>query len=140
LRFEEKTTEWTGGSSAIRHGMALADLDNDGDLDLVANTLNSPAEIWINNAVGKRIAVELKGQAPNTDAIGAKVILYGGAVAQQSEEVAAGGHYLSSSQRRIVFAAGEQPMRVEVLWRNGGRSTVPGVRAGSVYVVTEAAR
>ncbi|HEY6225763.1 MAG TPA: CRTAC1 family protein [Verrucomicrobiae bacterium] len=139
LRFEDKSHEWAGGSAAIRHGMVLADLDNDGDLDLVVNTLNSPAEIWINNATGKRVAVELKGRAPNTDAIGAKVTLYGEPLAQQSEEVAAGGHYLSSSQRRIVFAATDQPMHLEVIWRGGARSTLSGLRAGGVYVVTETA-
>ena len=137
LKFEEKTGEWGGGNAAIRHGMVLADLDNDGDMDLVVNTLNSPAEIWINNASGKRVAVELKGRAPNTDAIGARVSLYGGATPQQIEEITAGGHYLSSSQRRIVFAASDQAMRLEVLWRGGSRSTVPGARAGYLYVVTE---
>jgi hypothetical protein len=137
LRFEEKTKDWAGGSSAIRHGMALADLDNDGDLDLVVNTLNSPAEIWTNNASGKRVAIELKGRPPNTDAIGARVILHGGTVPYQSEEVAAGGHYLSHSQRRIVFAAGDRLMRLEVLWRSGARSAVREVREGLAYFVTE---
>jgi hypothetical protein len=137
LTFEEKTREWGFKSAAIRQGIALADLDNDGDLDLIVHPINSPAEIWINNGIAKRVAVELIGRPPNTDAVGAKITLHNGAVPAQTEEVTAGGHYLSSSQRLTVFAASEQPMRLEVRWRDGVRSEISPVLANRRYVISE---
>jgi hypothetical protein len=139
LRFEETTHTWGLTNAAIRHGIALADLDNDGELDLVVNPLNSPAELWINQSSAPRLAVELRGRPPNTDAIGAKITLSNGAVPRQTHEIAGGGIYLSSSHRRAVFAAGvpNSQMRLEVAWRSGLRTVVNDVRPNFLYRIDE---
>ena len=69
--------------------------------------------------------MRLKGLAPNTQGIGAKIKLLDGAVPMQSQEVACGGIYLSGSDPGRVFAAGKsQSMTLEVTWRDGKQSVV----------------
>src|SRR5262249_41928101 len=70
LTFEDVGERWGFDSREISHGMALADLDNDGDLDVVINCLNGAPLIYRNDSSAPRIAVRLKGKAPNTFGIG----------------------------------------------------------------------
>jgi len=141
LTFEDSAALWGFDDKAVSHGMALADLDNDGDLDIAINNLNSEAGIYRNNATGGRVAVMLKGQRPNSHGIGAVVRLLGGATPVQHQEIQAAGRYLSSDQPMRVFATGttNRPMTLEVAWRSGRRSTVSDVVANRVYEIEEPA-
>src|SRR5204863_7908927 len=82
----------------------------------------------------------LKGIAPNTHGIGAKIWVYGGAVPVQSQEMICGGRYLSSDDAIRVFAAGHltNEMRIEVKWRSGRRSLITQVQANRIYEIDEA--
>ncbi|MBM3848077.1 MAG: CRTAC1 family protein, partial [Verrucomicrobia bacterium] len=141
LRFQETSREWGLGHTGIVHGMCLADLDNDGDLDVVGNALNGPAMVYQNQASASRVAVRLQGLAGNTRGIGARIRLLGGAVPLQAQEVVGGGRYLSSDDPIRVFAASTNrgKMRLEVDWRSGRRSVVEDVTADRLYLVAEAA-
>jgi len=131
--------EWGFDKTGTSHGMALGDLDNDGDLDLVVNNLNEVVGLYRNNAAADRIAVRLKGLPPNTHGIGARIRLVGGSITQ-SQEMICGGRYLSSDQAMRVFAAdldSSKPMRLEVKWRNGSQSTVTNIQANRIYEVDQ---
>jgi len=139
LKFEEVSQDWGFDDVGIAQGMALADFDNDGDLDLVVNCLNASAGVYRNETVAPRVAVRLKGKAPNTRGIGAKIKVTGGPVAQ-SQEIICGGRYLSSDEPMRVFAAGAMTKRlsIEVTWRNGTRSVVPEAKPNFIYEIDEA--
>ena len=139
LTFEDKTSQWGLTQKAIRRGVALVDLDDDGDLDLVVNPLNSEPELWINQESAPRIAVELRGKSPNTGGVGAKVTLRNGAVPVQTDEVTVGGKFLSSSQPRLVFAAGASTTNIslEIIWRSGKRTSITRVFPNRIYEAHE---
>jgi hypothetical protein len=103
-------------------GAAFADLDNDGDLDIVVNnvhdtpdlfTLDSPADAhWL--------ILKLVGTRSNRSAIGARVRLLT-AAGRQVQEVRGGGSYYSQNDQRIHFGLGESTRieRLEIRWPNG---------------------
>src|SRR5204863_2324347 len=99
------------------HAIALADLDGDGDLDLIVNNLGGAAGVYRNESSASRVAVRLKGLPPNTQGIGAKVKLLGATVPRQSQEVVSGGRYMAGSDPELVFAAGQavEGMTLEVV-------------------------
>ena len=138
LTFEEVSHTWGFDVVGVANGLALADLDGDGDLDVVINNLNGGAELLRNDAVAPRVAVRLRGSGGNSQGIGAKIKVTGGPVAQ-SQEVISGGRYLSGDDPMRVFAAGSvtNRLRIEVAWRSGKRSVVEGVEANRIYEVAE---
>ncbi len=139
LSFAEVGAQWGFNSSNITHGIAQADFDGDGDLDLVASCLNAPPLLYGNETSAARVAVRLKGRDPNAQGIGAKVKLLNGAVPSQQREVHAGGHYLSGADTLLVFGAGTSPaMSLEVTWRDGRRSVVNNVKPNRLYEIDEA--
>ena len=140
LTFEFMTDAWGIAPEAdVSHGAASADLDNDGDLDVVFNRFGSPAALFRNESIRPRIAVRLRGLAPNTQGIGAKVSLLGGAVPEQRDEITAGGLYNSGADPQLMFAAGDaDTMTIVVEWRSGKVSLLGGVLPNRVYELDEA--
>ncbi|MEP6990117.1 MAG: FG-GAP-like repeat-containing protein [bacterium] len=139
MTFEDVSDRWHFGlENDISHGMAAADLDGDGDLDVVINRLGAPALVLRNDASAPRVAVRLAGTAPNTMAVGARIRLLGGAIPLQQREVEVGGLYLSHSDYEASFAMGKADSASLVIdWRDGKRTTIPGVRPNRLYEVTE---
>ena len=80
LTFTNKTTHWGFDIPSFSNGAAYADLDNDGDLDLVINNVNMPSFIYKNNAEiqtkNNYIKIKLEGNKANKFAIGSIVKLY----------------------------------------------------------------
>ncbi|MBM3835931.1 MAG: hypothetical protein FJ403_22240 [Verrucomicrobia bacterium] len=139
--FELMGHRWGFDQMGVSYGMALGDLDNDGDLDVVVNNLNAVASVYRNEAVAGRIAVRLKGLPPNTEGIGARVRLAGGAVTQ-SQEMICGGRYMSGDQAVRVFAADAslgKPLSLEVRWRDGTHAAITNVQPNRVYEVLQTA-
>ena len=139
LTFTEVGQQWGFAlEDAISHGMAAADLDGDGALDVVVNRLGSPAAVFKNLASAPRVAVRLRGRSPNTAGAGSKIRLLGGPVPVQQKEVVLGGTYLSGSDPLYTFAAGPaQDLTIEVDWRRGGHSVVRGVKPNREYEISE---
>jgi hypothetical protein len=140
LTFEDKAHEWGFDHVGTSHGMCLADLDNDGDVEVIVNHLNDLAGVYRNQSAAPRVLVRLRGKAPNTHGIGAKIRLLGGPV-PQVQEMICGGRYLSSDDTVRMFAAGKATgaMTLEVTWRSGAMSRVSDVHPNRLYEIDETA-
>ncbi len=139
LHFEEAGARFGLKAEEASGGMIPVDLDNDGDLDVVISNTGAPAEIYRNDVTAPRIAVRLRGRAPNTAGVGAKVRLISKKLTQE-QEVIAGGRYASGGDPLLVFAAPADrgPFDLLVTWRDGRTTTVTDVAANQLCLIPEA--
>ena len=110
LQFDKKTDHWGFGKPGWSQGMAYADFDNDGDLDLVVNNMNDAADVYknqINDRKGNHyLAVTASGMPQNTQALNARVkIEYGDGQTQLGDLTPYRG-YMSSCQNIAHFGLG----------------------------------
>ncbi|MDP7009911.1 MAG: FG-GAP-like repeat-containing protein [Verrucomicrobiota bacterium] len=145
LTFEFVSTDWGFDTKAVSGGLAQADFDGDGDLDVIFNNLGpDPLEIYRNESNKPRVAVRLIGKGPNTQGIGAKVRLIGGpgGPAPIEQEIHCGGGYASGSDTLAVFGTGKktEKLKLEIIWRNRSqlnRRVIHNVKPNNLYEIYE---
>jgi hypothetical protein len=132
--------DWGLGSTRSGRGMSMADFDQDGDLDIVVNNLNSPAQLFENRlcGLGDSLVVELDWPAAaNRAAIGAQVMLQTDQGVQVRDVRALSG-YLSGDSTQLHFGLGENAAlkSLTVRWPDGAVSTVDSPPANQRLTIT----
>ena len=108
LHFDNMSGAWISKDTIISNGSAYADFDNDGDLDIVTNNLNSPVTFYENKASdqGHYLKIKLNYTKNNSSGIGTKVFAYKKGILQYKEQFTLKG-FQSSSEAVIHFGYNE---------------------------------
>lgn len=106
LSFINESSHIEGNKPAFSNGAVYADLDNDGDIDIVVNNIDAPALLYENknNQPGQKtsLQVKLKGPEKNINAIGAKIIVYAGKEIRTYEKFPVRG-FMSSMETPLLI-------------------------------------
>jgi enediyne biosynthesis protein E4 len=143
LRFVNKAADWGLGTPSYSNGSAYADLDNDGDLDLILNNVNMPAFVFENrsNELKPRnssISFLLQGEGKNIHALGAKITLkVNGETLYQELSPMRG--FMSTVDYKVLFGLGEiQSIDTAIVEWVGGRVTrLTNLKVNQVVFVNE---
>jgi len=124
----------------IGRGAAFADIDLDGDLDVLITTNGGPAHLYQNDVAGapRSVRLALRGVKSNRDGIGARVRAKAAGM-PLTRLVRTGSSYLSQSELPVTLGAGRRARLdgVVVEWPSGARDALPPLDAGRHYEVTE---
>lgn len=144
LRFTDRSVEWGASPPGISTGAAIADLDQDGDLDVATNNVNQEATLLVNRTserIGSRsVRVRLNGPMGNRGGLGAKLTLYNDSTAQYVDHSPYRG-FKSTVEPIAHFGIGADSTAdsLHVTWPDGATQTLTDVTAGTVVDVDHAA-
>ncbi len=136
LKFENVSENWGFADSTFSNGAAVADFDNDGDLDLVINNLDEEASLYENvtNKKNNFLRIKLEGPEKNFDGIGAKISLYYDGKMQQSFQQKTVRGYLSSNEPAVHFGLGKKEKVDSIIigWPDGKENILQNISANQV--------
>ena len=127
----------------VGRGMAYADIDNDGDLDLVITANNGTARLLRNNNGNQNDVLRMKliGTKSNRDAIGAKVRLSADGGPSMVRMVKSGSSYLSQSELPLSFGLGKaataKNIHLQIAWPSGLKEKIDGVNPNQFLTIKE---
>lgn len=140
LSFSDMTGTWMASRPSYSNGCAYADLDGDGDLDLVINQVDETASLLQNNAApGSSLEIRFEGAGLNTKGIGAKVLAYAGHQVIAQENNPARG-YLSAVPPTLHLGLGGATLldSLVVIWPGGAWQTLKDLPAKGTLEVRQA--
>lgn len=127
LTFSDQTSRWGLDEPNFSNGAVYADLDNDGDLDLVINNIDDPASVYENKIIERPfyLDVKCKGNEKNRSGIGAKIIVHQGDKVQHFVNNPYRG-YISSVSPIVHFGLGVETLidSVEIYWPGNRRQVI----------------
>ncbi len=140
LQFTDQSAAWGFTQNSFSHGAALADLDNDGDLDYVVNNSYDKAFIYENKAQQQRknhfLRLQLVGPGANTQGLGAKIWLYQASNVQYQEFYPVRG-YQSTIEPLVHFGLGknDQVDSLRIQWPDGAVQVLRQVAADQLLKI-----
>lgn len=132
LTFTNRAKEWGLGALTVSNAASYADLDGDGDLDLIVCHHNDMVSIYRNNTERlfdrQFLKVKLKGKGMNTSGIGAKVQVFSAGNQMQQELIPSRG-YQSAVDHELVFGLGTATSidSLRVFWPGGGTQVLENI-------------
>jgi len=123
----------------VARGAAYADIDNDGDLDLLMTVNGGAARLFRNDSgINKSLRIRLAGERSNRNGIGAVVKVNAGPD-RQWQMMRSGSSYLSQSELVLTFGLGNRPLAdsIEITWPSGQVDRLANVVAGQFVTVRE---
>ncbi|MDR6945099.1 VCBS repeat-containing protein [Mucilaginibacter pocheonensis] len=143
LTFTNRAADFGLDKPAFSNGAAYADLDNDGDNDLIVNNVNSPAYFYKSNAEkngNHRIQIKLKGSGQNVFGVGTtiKAFMKGSSLIYYNQP--ARGFQSSTSPNLLTIGTGKykQIDSLQIIWPGGNYEVVKNVKTDSVYTYNQA--
>ncbi len=138
LMFEDKSHEWMTNDTLVSGATAIGDFDNDGDLDLVVNNVNSPATLYINKTDEKAAFLKLKFKylGKNPFGIGTKVFSYHNGNLQYKELYTVRG-FQASSEPIIHFGYGQTKVidSLKIVWPDKSYQVLTKVSTNQTLII-----
>jgi hypothetical protein len=142
LTFKDVASKWGLTAPSSSNGAAYADLDNDGDLDLVVNNINQPAFIYRNNGEKQTqhhfLQIKLAGANKNTDGYGANITIYQNNNKQYLEQMPARG-FQSTVSPVLHFGLGKESLidSLRIVWLGGKEQVIKNIKADQLITLKE---
>ena len=141
-RFTTRLPRVSNESLTISNGAIYVDLENDGDLDIVTNDLNDQVGLYINNASANVkehfIKIDLLGEVPNVNGIGARVHVYADDQVQLFENFVSRG-FMSAVSPQLHIGCGSHEMldSIQIMWPSGKTQVLYEVETNTTLQISE---
>ena len=143
LQFDDKSMSWGFEEAKIANGATYADLDNDGDLEIITNNINAEATIYNNQSIenlgNSFCKIKLKGESQNTFGIGAKVVLKANGIEQTQQLMPTRG-FMSAVEPILTFGLGKNVQMIDtikVIWESGKGQVLTKVKVNTTLILDE---
>ncbi|MGB6153913.1 MAG: FG-GAP-like repeat-containing protein, partial [Pricia sp.] len=144
LTFKDKSEEWGFDTPTYSNGAVYADFDNDGDLDMAINNINESASIYENHTItpenqdNNYLQIVLQGEAPNKQAIGAKILFETskGTLSHINHRTRG---FMSSLSTVANFGLGQDTIvkRIDITWPDGSRQSIDEVKCNQRITIAK---